>query len=638
MGRVLTNNVGLAYAVETSLGVASTDWFQIEPNGIPNFGAVITTVARDPISQNRQRRKGTVTDLDSAVEVEADLTYSAFRDFAEGFAFVIAVNRDVTQLAGTAAVASGGNYTGLPFLSSAQANKFEIDTLIWVTGGAAANIGLKVLDVDASAGDTQLSVADTLTDETASFRISFAGHRIAASDTPTWTWDAVNKQATLAETGIGAALQALGLTLGQRVHIGSVAEIGGAIQNAFENTAANDMFGYARVISFATDSVVFDKVGLALQFTDSTSPATAVDVLFGEFIRNVSVSSSEFIERSYQVEGSFPNLGDGTVGNTDTAYRYAKGNFGNTLVFNIPLTDKATITASFIGTDTDNPTTTRRLGFTSAAASGVLTLSANALDTETVTIGATTYTFQTTLVDAANNVLIGVDASASIDNLIAAITAGAGAGTNYGTGTTANASATASAGAGDTMTVTALVAGSNGNSIPVTETLTNGAFEAATLAGGSNGLNEPTQTAAYNTSQDIAALRVTEVDEDALTTDFTALTMTLNNNVSPQKVLGQLGARFINFGNFEIDIEATLIFSNPLVINAIRDNQTLTMDFVLKNDDGVIAVDIPSLTIGGGGTEFPINESVLLNTTIQAFGDPTLNTSLSFSLIPVPLP
>ena len=67
-------------------------------------------------------------------------------------------------------------------------------------------------------------------------------------------------QATLAQAGIRARVQALGLTLGQTVHIGSVASIGADVIHGFQNSAANDMVGYARVISMSGGSVVFDKV------------------------------------------------------------------------------------------------------------------------------------------------------------------------------------------------------------------------------------------------------------------------------------------------------------------------------------------------------------------------------------------
>jgi len=118
------------------------------------------------------------------------------------------------------------------------------------------------------------------------------------------------------------------------------------------------------------------------------------------------------------------------------------------------------------------------------AATGVLTLTGQPLDTQTVTIGSKVYTFQTVLTNVDGNVLIGASASASLDNLIAAITLGLGAGTLYATATTLHPTVTAAAGAGDTMDATAQAKGSGGNSLATTETLTNGSWGNATLTGG----------------------------------------------------------------------------------------------------------------------------------------------------------
>ena len=517
MGRVLTNNVSISYTIETALGVAGTTWFLLEPNAISTFGANITTVARDPISRNRQRRKGTVTDLDSAVEFDEDLTLSSFRDFIEGFAFVTGINSDVTQLASTAAETTGDSYTGLTALTAAQADKMEIDTLIWVTGGTnVLNNGLKAVDADIATAATAISVAENLADETADFKISIAGHRIASGDAVTWDWDGTSKLATMTSTGLAATLTAVGLTPGQLIHIGSILTADSTtIVNAFENSVANDMFGYARFVNFSgADAAIFDKVDTALQFDDLVDPLTPIDILIGEFIRNVPTTSADFLERSFQFEVEFPNLDAGG----GSEFQYALGNFCNTAAFTLPLTNKATVTFGFIGTDTENP----------------------------------------------------------------------------------------------------IVAGSRKT--------------------GASAASNPIDTGAFNTSSDIARLRITEADEDGITTDFKSLTMTLNNNVSPEKVLGTLGAKFINTGNFEIDIEAQLIFTDGIVVNKIRDNETVSMDFILKNDDGIIAVDVPSMTLGGGDRAFPVNESVLINTTAMAFQDPILGTSIGVSIFPVPLP
>ncbi len=68
------------------------------------------------------------------------------------------------------------------------------------------------------------------------------------------------------------------------------------------------MFGYARIRSFSTNAIVLDKVEALLQFDDGTAPATAVDILFGKFVRNVPVDNTDFLERSFQFEGEIPNL------------------------------------------------------------------------------------------------------------------------------------------------------------------------------------------------------------------------------------------------------------------------------------------------------------------------------------------
>jgi hypothetical protein len=67
----------------------------------------------------------------------------------------------------------------------------------------------------------------------------------------------------------------------------------------------------------------------------------------------------------------------------------------------------------------------------------------NVAANDTVVIGATTYTFKATP-STAYEVDVGADLATSIDNLVAAINAGAGEGSAYGTGTVAHPLVTAS--------------------------------------------------------------------------------------------------------------------------------------------------------------------------------------------------
>lgn len=120
-------------------------------------------------------------------------------------------------------------------------------------------------------------------------------------------------------------------------------------------------------------------------------------------------------------------------------------------------------------------------------ATGILTLTANAANLETVTIDTKVYTFQTGLTNVDGNVFIGATASDSIDNLIAAINLGVGAGFLYATATTLHPTVKAAAGLGDTVDATAKVRGTGGNSIATTEGLANGSWGNATLSGGAAG-------------------------------------------------------------------------------------------------------------------------------------------------------
>lgn len=516
MGRVLTNNTNWQFAIEQSLGVlpGSPSWKQLEPNAISAFGAAITTVARTPISQNRQRRKGTITDLDATVELEADLTLDLVDDFYEGFLFSVAVNKNL-QFLGAPAVASTNDYT-VPALSALQAGKLHFNSgeasLLWAQGYVnAANNGLRILNVQPASTDTILQVGQTLVAETApsNARIEIAGIRCLTNSDLTITRTAGSPNTATIVSAAALNFTTYGLTLGQYIHLGGLTS----------TTQPNSLVGFGRIIGISATTLTLDKLSGTLATGSSPeNPAKNIDILFGTFCRNVPVSSAEFLERSYQFEGSYPNLFETTpptpVAEPD-GYEYALGQFANQMTLELPLADKATATISFVGTDVEPP------------------------------------------VD-------GGSRKANADTPRA-----------------------------------------------------------------------PSRTEALNTSADIARLRVTGVDESGLTTDFKSLTLTIANNVTPEKVLGLLGARFLNFGTFEVSLETSVLFTSPAVIAAIRANTTVALDALLRNNDGGVFIDIPNMTLGDGAREFPANETVLASLSGQAFGDSRFNISMSMSTFPV---
>lgn len=126
------------------------------------------------------------------------------------------------------------------------------------------------------------------------------------------------------------------------------------------------------------------------------------------------------------------------------------------------------------------------------AASSILTLTANAANNNTATVGtkdgtiAAVYTFKTVLTGAAFEVFIDTTIQNTLQNFYNAINAGAGAGTKYGTGTTANWDVNALQLPAGQMKVVANIAGTAGNAIPTSKVGLTGGWTSTTLAGGLN--------------------------------------------------------------------------------------------------------------------------------------------------------
>lgn len=518
MGRVLTNKTGYAFVRETALKTPdTTGWRTLEPDEVTKFGNEYKQAARDPISKNRQMRKGKTTDLDSGVELKVDLVMSHFLDFVEAYLFATSTNLD-TVFEGANATTSG--YT-ISAATAAQAAKFQYTaggpiSLVKARGYAtAANNGLKPLSADLASTDTTLQVSGNAT-ETAPTNaiVELCGIRAEAGDLAL----AVSGTTGTLTSGNNAATNnidftTLGLTVGQKVHVGGLTST-----YRFGSTAAGDgtrSYGYARVTAIAAGTLTLDRLEATLVASDGTDDGNSgtlvtTDLLFGRFIRNVAVDDSSFLEASYHFEQSLPNLASGG----STAYKYARGNYANEWNLELPLADKAMMTMGFVGTDTQNPTTTQATGASSAI--------------------------------------------------------------------------------------------------------------------------EPVKVSLFNTSSDIARLTIMEVDETGIVTDFKNLTLKISNGITTDKVLGTLGAKYMNTGNFKVELDSEVIFTDDSVPGIIRAGTEVGLAFVLYEEtDGAIAVDIPAMTLGDGSENLPKNESVKLKLTAMAHMDSTFGTSLGVSTFPV---
>lgn len=523
MARVNTNNTSLRFARESSVGTlpGSPSWRIAEFNSIGAYGAQITTVARRPISQDRGRKKGTTTDLDSTVEFETDLTVDAVTDFAEGFVFAEFANTefDLRFTGGLLPpeVASGTTFT-IAAASATLAGKVQwvtgsIATLLWAKGYTnSANNGLHVLTADlASTGTTITCGGSSLVAETPPTNASLQVCGIRVLNDADLTLTVSGSTATLVSGAAITDWSTLGLRKGMFIHIGSATNAG-ALQNGL-GAGGTVSYGYARITQVNGATLSLDKLSSTLS-TATGAASLSQDVLFGRFLRNVPVTAdatdNRYSEITFQMEAAYPDLGG--VGSDE--YEYAIGNFVNEVAFNLALADKATMNYGFIGTNSDN-----------------------------IVVAASRKT---------------------------------------------NASSAVS----------------------------------------------PLRTTAFNTSSSLAAL-TTDVVSSASDVCFKSITLTLRNNVSAEKCLGTLGARFMNSGIFEVSLEGQMLFTSKAIVNAIKNNTTVTFLMLLKNEDGGIAFDIPELTFGGGGREFPVDQSVLVNITGESFTSSSYGYDIGMTIFPV---
>lgn len=615
LNKIDSNATSLRYAEEASLKVlpGSPIWRPLEPNSYNDFGGNVTTVARNPINRSRQRKKGVITDLDATGGFVSDLTQTNMQDLLQGF-----------------------------FFADLRPKGEELVTAV---------------DIDAGNPDE---------------------YEVASTD----------------GFFIGSIIQG---------------------QN-FAEEANNGVNVVTALVGNVSVEVLDGQLA-----TELTPPADAQIVVVGHEFASAEVD--------VDVSGTLPILSN----------------------------------------------------VSAVAATGTLTYTANVADSDTVTIGSQTYTYQTVLTDSADNVLIGATADDSVNNLLAAINAGAGAGTLYGTGTVANVDVTAVNGGGDTMDVTAIASGTAGNSIATTETGTNISWAGANLTGGSgtsflslglipgewiflggdgasedfvdvanNGFkrvrsitdlaleidksdltmvtetgtgltirvftgralkneldalikrrtynlertlgipddafptqeqaeyvegavpsefsfNVPTadkltvdlafvgvdsssidgptdlktgtrpaleEADAFNTSSDFSRIKLAQVitgDEAplALFAFSQELTVTINNNLTPNKAVSVLGAFEVTAGTFEVGGSITAYFSDVTAVAAVRDNVDITLDMIMVKRNAGIAIDLPLITLGDGRPnveqDAPITLPLNMDAATAALIDPSLD-------------
>ena len=329
-----SNSTGLSFAIEASPKVLSAPtWRVLEPNSYGDFGGQNSLVARNPINNSRQRKKGVVVDLESMAEFETDLTYS--RDELQHLwaATFMAAMRSKGSEAVTAVDIDGGNPDEYEVAATAG---FLVGHLVKGSGFTnAANNGVNRVTVVTS--NTSVEVATgALVAETppAGARIDVVGYQGTTADLAI---DASGTFPTLTSAG-GIDFTTLDLIPGEFIYIG-----GDLTANKFATSANN---GFKRIRSVATGAITLDKSDLTM-VTDAGT-GKDIQVFFGRVLKN---EQAALIEKTFvQFERQ---LGQPDDSSSDTQAEYVTGALASEIELSIPSAEKVLVNWGFMGLDNE---------------------------------------------------------------------------------------------------------------------------------------------------------------------------------------------------------------------------------------------------------------------------------------------
>lgn len=327
VSKIDSNVTGLRYAEEESIKVlpASPVWNALEPNEYDDFGGSVSTVARNPISADRQRKKGIVTDLEAAGGFNNDLTQSNLQDIMQGFMF--ADLRRKGEEAVTSVTATKYNL--------ASTTDFLVNSLVKGSGHTVlGNNGFGL--VTALTPDTSITVSGLATEGSppTEAQVTVVGYEFAIG---TLDVDVSGDLPRLVRASGAVDFTTLGIIPGEWIFVG-----GDAASDEFVGDANN---GFKRVRSIGTDYIEIDKSVLAL--TSETGTGLTVRIFLGRVLKNETGSLIK--RRTYQLERTLGAPDDALP--SEIQSEYLIGSVANEMVLNFDTADKVTVDLSFMSTD-----------------------------------------------------------------------------------------------------------------------------------------------------------------------------------------------------------------------------------------------------------------------------------------------
>lgn len=613
--KIDSNVTGLRFTLENADGSlpANPTWWPLEPNSYDKFGGSIKTMARNPINDGRQRKKGVVVDLDAEAGFVMDITEDNTQKLMPSFLF--AAMRTKVELSVPNVTAAGSVYAP----AAGGADYFAGNLMFAKAFNKDANNGLRLI-TGTPTGTSVTATGSTLEDENGSSGIvSRVGHQFGAGVA------SIDVSGTLPKIVFSGIVGASGaLTTTGNFADGETVTIGGKVYTF--QAALTDVDGHVKVGATA-----------ALSLTN---------------LRNA-------INRN--------NVG--TPG-TD----FATSTTANTKVTATATSTVLTVTAIVYGTPGNSIAT---IATVSNASWGAATLTGGTgrsvlefglIPGEFITVGddAAGCFFATVADNGLKRVKRVDNTSITFDKSTLQMTADAGTGKTIRiifarinkneVGTLVvrqRAQFERSLGAPDTGStdvqaeyLTKAVANQFDLQVKTADKITGKLSfmcadqETRTAAEGLKPGTRPVvpESDAFNSSSHVARLSLAAIDATTATpVDLFAflldLDLTIKNNVKANKAIKVLGSLDNSAGIFAVDAKMTAYFATVEAIRTVRENADVTLDITFAQANKGITIDLPLVTLATDGADIKQDEPIHLPLTTAAASGSKLDVNMNHTMM-----
>lgn len=151
-------------------------------------------------------------------------------------------------------------------------------------------------------------------------------------------------------------------------------------------------------------------------------------------------------------------------------------------------------------------------------------------------------------------------------------------------------------------------------------------------------VQEPAVAKEYNTSSDVTRIRLSTVSSvsaapTALFAFITEGSISINNNVTPNKAVGVLGAFDVTAGTFTVSGSLTAYFADVAATQAVRNNSDVTLDIGFARDNQGVIFDLPLIALGDGRLSVEVDQPITLPLTTDAASGQDVDENLDHTML-----